>query len=695
MHAVAFGVLILMAKNRQRKTQVARRRPPKKDDDPNTFLVTEWVGPKEGERNIKIKFDSVRKKIHATDRINKPLRMIDLRRTTGKVHVRLSDDSQRTLMSVRVPGEIDLVLRFGDEGYRDEFVRKLEEFLQKLGINFESHTFSEPMIMKDAETKESRKKLLDKFFRVVCLQVFRQSHDEINLHLDSTLANQIVKIKLTRTEFADALGLKPNSVFVRNMFLMVDKDKTGFVSFQEFMDMFVILARGNASEKAKLLFNMNDVRGRGYLTKADFGKMIKSMLDLSDSSLREDQVNQLIDSLYSQSGLRDTDNMNFDIFKHIFASDEYERIFENATLMLDATLARRSQVTILTKQHKAPQTKFEKRWFAFIRWVENYRRQIFWVTLYVLVTLGIFVERAHYYSFEREHAGLRRIAGYGVTVTRGAASVMMWTFSSLLLTMSRNTVTFLRETFLHRFIPFDSIHTMHKLIALIALIFTDVTGLTFKRPLNFEYRSGQWVRIACHELGDNEYHPFTLTSSPHEEHLSLHIRAVGPWTTNLRKTYDINNRGDKPLPMLYLDGPFGEGHQDWYRYRVSVLVGGGIGVTPFASILKDIVHKSKTGTKFPCEKVYFLWVTRTQKQFEWLTDIIREVETTDHRNLVSTHIFITQFQQKYDLRTTMLVKQIGVFSCGPPPMTLTVEKACSEVKQYDGFPLYCHHFENF
>ena len=76
-----------------------------------------------------------------------------------------------------------------------------------------------------------------------------------------------------------------------------------------------------------------------------------------------------------------------------------------------------------------------------------------------------------------------------------------------------------------------------------------------------------------------------------------------------------------------MDGPFGEGHQDWYRYKVAVLVGGGIGVTPFASILKDIVFRSKTAAiKFPCEKVYFLWVTRTQKQFEWLTDIIREVK---------------------------------------------------------------------
>jgi len=52
-----------------------------------------------------------------------------------------------------------------------------------------------------------------------------------------------------------------------------------------------------------------------------------------------------------------------------------------------------------------------------------------------------------------------------------------------------------------------------------------------------------------------------------------------------------------------VDGPFGEGHQDWHRYEVSIMVGGGIGVTPFASILKDVVEKSRAGIKFPCRKV--------------------------------------------------------------------------------------------
>jgi len=76
------------------------------------------------------------------------------------------------------------------------------------------------------------------------------------------------------------------------------------------------------------------------------------------------------------------------------------------------------------------------------------------------------------FAIEREQAGLRRICGYGVTITRGAASAMMFTYASLLVTMCRNLITFLRDTFLHVYIPFDDAVSMHKYIAFWAAFFT-------------------------------------------------------------------------------------------------------------------------------------------------------------------------------------------------------------------------------
>lgn len=46
-----------------------------------------------------------------------------------------------------------------------------------------------------------------------------------------------------------------------------------------------------------------------------------------------------------------------------------------------------------------------------------------------------------------------------------------------------------------------------------------------------------------------------------------------------------------PLARIEVDGPFGTVSEDVFQYEVAMLVGAGIGVTPFASILKSIWYK--------------------------------------------------------------------------------------------------------
>ena len=156
------------------------------------------------------------------------------------------------------------------------------------------------------------------------------------------------------------------------------------------------------------------------------------------------------------------------------------------------------------------------------------------------------------------------------------------------------------------------------------------------------------------------FHPFTISSAPHEKHLTLHIRGVGPWTKKIREVYKPQTSFLRAsyYPQIYVDGPFGEGHQSWWAHNVVVFVGGGIGVTPFASILKDLAYKlSKLSVdeSIYTKKAIFVWVTRSQKQFEWFTDILREIEGIPNvGDTIRNHVFITELPSKYDLRTIML-----------------------------------------
>ncbi|RWS23573.1 dual oxidase 2-like protein [Leptotrombidium deliense] len=40
------------------------------------------------------------------------------------------------------------------------------------------------------------------------------------------------------------------------------------------------------------------------------------------------------------------------------------------------------------------------------------------------------------------------------------------------------------------------------------------------------------------------------------------------------------------------------------------------------------------------------------------------------------------------------VNRIGVFSCGPPPMTRSVQKGCEALNRKEG-AIFIHHYENF
>lgn len=42
----------------------------------------------------------------------------------------------------------------------------------------------------------------------------------------------------------------------------------------------------------------------------------------------------------------------------------------------------------------------------------------------------------------------------------------------------------------------------------------------------------------------------------------------------------------RPLPAIFLDGPFGAPTQAWNDYEVVTLIGAGIGITPMSSVLR-------------------------------------------------------------------------------------------------------------
>ncbi|KAB7505720.1 Respiratory burst oxidase-like protein A [Armadillidium nasatum] len=689
-------------------------------------------------RVVIITFEPSSVQILVKSNIGKVLRVIELSHLES---ITLFTTENLDRIVIRAENHYDLYLLFSNNLYAHQLTEKLTEFcheVEKTIFEYEKTvTEINSNIITFKDRQEQLKEVLDSVLNLNTTQKMKSKK------MTSKNSN-ISKIQLTKYELANALGMTPDNNFFKQFFYLMDKDQNGFVTFQEFLSVMTMFTSGTEEEKAFLFFNIYDLDHSGFLTVNDFKIFIEST---ASQDLQGQNTSQIVESMLSLVNLRPGEKMSFDKFFEIFKSNKMFKLCvpslmnrkslgpQNSRFSLYGDLP---EITITDEELEAKDeaddktdrdiggesngkhlSYFHELFCRFSNHVRSHEKVFFWGCLYTIVMILIFAERAYYYSVEREHVGLRRIAGYGVTVTRGAASAMMFTYSSLLVTMCRNIFSTLRTHVLPKF-QYWCWETVTGLTGIFLTIHVAVIYVFASEARRHLYKAFWWTH-STHPLFFflMILHGSGQLVQPH----FFHFFFLGPCFSSVfdkmvlyqERIIKINVLGAKHLPSS-----------------------GGIGVTPFASILKDIAFKSKQPiSSFKCKKVIFLWVTRSQKQFEWMTDILRQVEEADNKNLIQIHIFITQFKSKYDFRTTMLfhaerhfqklsgtsmftglralthfsrpnfakvfqaIKEkyktapiVAVFTCGSLALSASVDSGCREVNKGND-PVFKHYYENF
>uniref|UniRef100_F6QSF1 NADPH oxidase 2 n=1 Tax=Ornithorhynchus anatinus TaxID=9258 RepID=F6QSF1_ORNAN len=250
----------------------------------------------------------------------------------------------------------------------------------------------------------------------------------------------------------------------------------------------------------------------------------------------------------------------------------------------------------------------------------------------------------------------------------------------------------------------------------------------------FKMEVGQYIFVKCPEVSKLEWHPFTLTSAPEEDFFSIHIRIVGDWTEGLSNACGCDKKEFQDawkLPKLAVDGPFGTASEDVFSYEVVMLVGAGIGVTPFASILKSVWYKyCNDAINLKLKKIYFYWLCRDTHAFEWFADLLQLLETQmqerNNADFLSYNIYLTGWDEtqathftvhhdeEKDVITGLKQKtlygrpnwenefktiasqhpssRVGVFLCGPEALADTLNK--QSISNSDAGPRGVHFIFN-
>lgn len=173
-----------------------------------------------------------------------------------------------------------------------------------------------------------------------------------------------------------------------------------------------------------------------------------------------------------------------------------------------------------------------------------------------------------------------------------------------------------------------------------------VTRLELTRPPHMRFQAGDYVFLRVPAIARREWHPFTISSAPERPNLTFHIRSLGNWTAALRRLVEEQ---DEPKGLVaFVDGPYGTPSARIFEAERVVLIGAGIGVTPFASVLESLVERSNESRSRPAEggragleAAHFFWVNRDQYSFEWFAALLRSLEENDAAQRLEIHLCMT------------------------------------------------------
>ena len=215
----------------------------------------------------------------------------------------------------------------------------------------------------------------------------------------------------------------------------------------------------------------------------------------------------------------------------------------------------------------------------------------------------------------------------------------------------------------------------------------DAVEIQFSKP-SMRYKAGQWLFINIPSVSKQQWHPFTITSCPFDQYISIHVRQVGDWTRAMSdalgagpaqaKEYDAMDpmgmfevalEHGQQMPAIRIDGPYGAPAEDVFDNEIAVLIGTGIGVTPWAAILKNIWHM-RAGPNPPTRlrRVEFIWVCRDTSSFEWFQTLLSSLEAQsaeaashkggDGTEFLRIHTYLTQKMDE-DMQANIYLNSVG------------------------------------
>ncbi|XP_047321101.1 ferric reduction oxidase 2-like [Impatiens glandulifera] len=146
----------------------------------------------------------------------------------------------------------------------------------------------------------------------------------------------------------------------------------------------------------------------------------------------------------------------------------------------------------------------------------------------------------------------------------------------------------------------------------------EVVELSFAKNPGLRYNPTSNIFINVPSISRLQWHPFTVTSNSNmdPEILSIVVKSEGCWTQQIYQT--ISKSSQMERIEVSTEGPYGPASTQYSSYDKLVLISGGSGITPFISVIRELLFKAGTTRRDKNSDVHLIAVFKTSVELTML-----------------------------------------------------------------------------
>ena len=177
------------------------------------------------------------------------------------------------------------------------------------------------------------------------------------------------------------------------------------------------------------------------------------------------------------------------------------------------------------------------------------------------------------------------------------------------------------------------------------------------KSYKMDFLAGQFVFISFQQDGLTESHPFSISSSPHTELLSITVKSLGDFTEKLTNELKIGTSAK-------IEGPYGKFSYTNTSTKNQIWIAGGIGVTPFISFAKDLFKKQLQDLN-----ITLFYCTQNEEDAVYL-NLLKKIENSvNSLRVIPFYSDIKGYiNTEYIKNKTTNLSDSEIFICAPPKM---------------------------